>query len=238
MAKAERKNAPEPSGIVISDLTFGYPGNPDPILDIASWQLPRGENVFIRGPSGCGKSTFLSIISGLLTVTNRGNVHVLGEDLHAMSQHARDNFRARNIGFVFQKLHLVPFLNTFDNIQLSAYYAGLSKAQIRASVDSVCEQMMLPKTILHRPVSQLSVGQQQRVSIARAICHQPTLILADEPTSSLDDAAAEVFMNWMLDCCNRSGASLLMVSHDNRLMAHFDRCEEMLEISSTRAHAA
>lgn len=236
MANADKNLAPMASGIAISDLTFGYPGSLEPILNIASWHLPPGANVFIRGPSGCGKSTFLSVISGLLSAT-QGNVHVLGKDLQAMTQRKRDHFRARNMGFVFQKLNLVPFLNTFDNIRLSAYYAGLSKDQIRAFVENVCEQMMLPKKLLQRPVSQLSVGQQQRVSIARAICHQPTLILADEPTSSLDDATAEMFMNWMLDSCSRSGASLLMVSHDNRLMAHFDRCEEMQEISSTCAHA-
>lgn len=214
------------ASVELDGVEFAWPGAHAPCLDIPALSVAKGERIFLHGPSGSGKSTLLSLIGGVNT-PRAGRVSVSGQDLAALGAAARDRFRAAHIGFVFQLFNLVPYLTALDNIVLPCRFSAARAARVEGSpadeARRLAERLDLDPALLGRPAAQLSVGQQQRVAAARALIGRPGLIVADEPTSALDADRQQIFVDLLLAECEASGASLLFVSHDNRLAGHFSR---------------
>lgn len=213
--------------IDLKNLQFCWPSTLEPTLNIASFNLRSNEKIFIRGPSGSGKSTLLSAISGIIDV-EEGTVFVAGTDVGSLKGAARDRFRVDHLGIIFQAFNLLPWLSAIDNVLLPCRFsqkrrenAGPNPTQTAAAL--LAELGLTDSTLLKKPASELSVGQQQRVAAARALIGSPDIVLADEPTSALDEDAKNAFVGLLLRECNKTGASLLFVSHDSTLERHFDR---------------
>jgi putative ABC transport system ATP-binding protein len=211
--------------IALSELRFAYRGGA-PVLDVPSLHVARGERVFLHGPSGSGKTTLLGLITGVLA-PGAGQVQVLGQDLGAMGSAARDRFRAAHIGYVFQMFNLIPYLSVRDNITLPLRLSAARRARL-AGVDADTEAARLAArleidALLTQPVTSLSVGQQQRVAVARALIGAPELIVCDEPTSALDTDRRERFLDLLFASVAAVGSTLLFVSHDLSLAARFGR---------------
>lgn len=217
----------------IKDVKFTYPGQAESaIIDINSWEVDAGEHVFVAGSSGSGKSTLLGLLCGLI-LPDSGEVTVLGEALHTKSERQRDRFRAVEIGYVAQSFNLIPYLSAVDNIQLAISFAGKTKHPSEAAdLDTLLQEVNLPTTHWQKPVRQLSIGQQQRVAIARAIVNKPRLIIADEPTSSLDQSNRDAFMAMLMATAERHHMTVIFVSHDLTLRDHFQRVDSMSEINT------
>lgn len=214
--------------INLSNLRFSYPEQPHSlVLDIPSWSLSAGEHTLIYGSSGSGKSTLLNILNGLLSV-NSGHVKVLGQHLNKMTSRQRDTFRASNIGYIFQQFNLIPYLNAIDNIQLASYFSkSISKSSLNKEIKALLKTLHMPEKDWSKPVRTLSIGQQQRIAIARALINKPTLLIADEPTSSLDQENRDSFMALLMSIVEENGITLLFVSHDMSL-SHYFTCVESL----------
>ena len=212
-------------------------GNPV-VLDIPEFAVPVGETLFVAGPSGSGKTTLLNLLGGV-ALPEQGEITVLGERLDAKSASRRDRFRADRIGFVFQQFNLVPYLSVIDNVLLPCRFSArrLANAENRASnaaeeARRLLRAMDLPvEDLIRRPVTELSVGQQQRVAAARALIGKPDLIIADEPTSSLDEEARRAFLDLLFAEVEAAGQTLVFVSHDGRLAETFDRTVALAEIN-------
>ena len=205
------------------------------VLDIERLAITRGERVFVRGPSGSGKSTLLSLLAGVVTA-EAGTVRVLGNDLGALSGAARDRFRADHIGFIFQMFNLIPYLSVVENVCLpcgvSARRAARAGASAAAEAVRLLQHLdMGGPGVTDRQVTELSVGQQQRVAAARALIGRPELVIADEPTSSLDADRRTAFIDLLFRECAREQATLIFVSHDAALAPLFDRSIELGEIN-------
>ncbi len=225
----------------ISNLSFAWPDSPV-LLDIPELRLNAGERLFMRGASGSGKSTLLSLIAGVLRPPEDA-VRVLGKDMGAMSGAARDAFRSNHLGVVFQMFNLLPYLNVIDNVLLSCEF---SQARTRAAereggqrqeAERLLGRLGIKRELYKRPSNFLSVGQQQRVAVARALIGAPELILADEPTSALDEEARDAFLTLLLEECERSGSSLIFVSHDRTLARYFERNIDLSEINKVADEA-
>lgn len=219
----------------LTDVAFAWPGKGGFSLNCSSLTLPQGESVLLLGESGSGKSTLLSLICGIVTA-DQGSVHVGGTDLGALSAGARDRFRAERIGIIFQQFNLLPYARVMDNILLPLRFAPERRARVRdgaQQAERLCTALGLPDGAVHSPAGRLSVGQQQRVAVARALIGAPPLIVADEPTSALDAATQDVFLDLLFQQARQAGSSLLMVSHDARLGAHFDRVVQLGDIVTT-----
>lgn len=230
--------------IDLRNVRFAYPRptrqkSPNPtVLDIKHWQLQKHEHTFLHGPSGAGKSTLLNIISGVLS-GYQGEVKVLNKSLSALSSRQKDRFRAKRIGYVFQQFNLIPFLNAVENIQLARKFADSHKNTSESTLSRIKDllsSLNIDTTDWHRPVSQLSIGQQQRVAIARALINQPELLIADEPTSSLDTANRDRFMSVLMEQVSQSDTTLCFVSHDTSLASHFERVESITDINQSSIH--
>lgn len=192
-------------------LQFAYP-RAEP-LRFADASVAQGGTLLLRGPSGSGKSTWLALASGLLTPTS-GEVVVGGQSVGALPAAARDAWRARHIGFLPQKLHLSEALSVAGNLDLVFFAAGLPVD--RVAVTQAMQTLGLEALAASRP-SQLSGGQAQRVALARALLLRPGVILADEPTASLDDDACAVSLNLLLACASGLKATLVIATHDARV---------------------
>ena len=203
--------------IRIEQLRFGYDG--DDVLRLDEFVLEPEGNILIVGPSGCGKTTLLHLIAGLLLPT-QGSVVVDGQDLSALSPAARDRFRGRHIGIVLQQFHLLPTLTAMQNLLVAQSIAGLPVD--RAAAHAVLEALDVDDRVDAYP-HQLSVGQQQRVAIARALVNRPKLLLADEPTSNLDDVACGTVADLLLSATQRHAVSLVVATHDSRLKPKISR---------------
>jgi ABC-type lipoprotein export system ATPase subunit len=179
--------------------------------------IPSGEHWLLLGQSGSGKTTLLHLLGGLLTAKN-GEVHIGDTNLSSLRGAALDRFRGQNIGIVFQKSHFVRSLNVQENLALAQNLAGLPTDNARIS--ELLERLNLGHKLKSR-TDQLSIGEQQRAAIARALVNQPKLILADEPTSALDDQNAREVAALLEEQAKAAGATLLVVTHDNRLQSHF-----------------
>lgn len=216
--------------IELSDVEFAYDSNP--LIRIPHFQMEKGERIFLHGPSGSGKSTLLELLSGIL-VPQKGEVKVLGENLTVMSAPARDRFRADHIGSIFQSFNLIPYLNVQENIDLGP---SLSPRRQSLLKDRKAERNQLAKGLgidhlLERPVTRLSVGQQQRVAVARALLGAPELILADEPTSALDFDHREMFLKTLFELAEVRGTSVVFVSHDRSMEKMFSRVVALRELN-------
>ncbi|MDX1633326.1 MAG: ABC transporter ATP-binding protein [Marinobacter sp.] len=205
-------------------LCFQWPGSSQR-LQYPDLALVAGQHLFLQGPSGCGKSTLLAMLCGL-AVPAAGQLSVLGTELPALSASARDRFRADHLGVIFQQFNLVPYLDALANTLLPCRLSGRRRASVSASPRAEAEGLLtalgLAASDWHRPVTMLSVGQQQRVAAARALIGAPALILADEPTSALDTANRDRFLELLLTQAGLRGTSVVLVSHDPALAARFD----------------
>jgi putative ABC transport system ATP-binding protein len=229
--------------IELSDVRFAWPGKP-PLLSIASLQMAAGERVFLRGPSGSGKSTLLGLLGGVL-LPQAGSIRVLGTELTTLSASERDAFRGTHVGFIFQMFNLIPYLSVRQNVELPARFAPARAARLGGSDALAAEAARLLSTLglgdpeyLDRPVTELSIGQQQRVAAARALLGKPEIIVADEPTSSLDQDARENFLRLLMDECRLQGSTLVFVSHDTSLGPLFDRELSLLDLNAPLTVAA
>ena len=185
-----------------------------PVLNDLSFDIPEGEFIALMGPSGSGKSTLLNLIAGI-DKPDSGDLLVDGEDISQFSESALADWRAANIGFIFQFYNLIPVLTAFENIELPLLITGLGRRDRRARVQLALDLVSLTDRSLHYP-SELSGGQQQRVAIARAIITDPLLIVADEPTGDLDRVSAGDILG-LLERLNREiGKTIVMVTHDQR----------------------
>lgn len=211
--------------ITLDGLVFRWPGQSAPCLDIPDFVVSTGESVFLYGPSGSGKSTLLGILGGVAQ-PERGRVELLGQDIVRLSPPARDRFRADHIGYVFQQFNLLPWLSAIDNVQLPCLFSA-RRRQRAGDPQKAARQLLghldLAPDLWSRRAGYLSVGQQQRVAAARALIGRPEILIADEPTSSLDAPRQDAFIGLLLGEARAAGAVLLFVSHDERLAARFDR---------------
>jgi len=189
-------------------------------LDNINIEIDKGEYVAIAGPSGCGKSTLLSIL-GLLDTPSDGEYELNGQPVARLSMADRARVRNREIGFIFQSFNLIGDLTVYENVELPLTYRGMRPAERKQRVTDALERVGMAHRAKHLP-SQLSGGQQQRVAVARAVCGEPAILLADEPTGNLDSKNGEAVMD-LLKELHQAGATICMVTHDARYAAHADR---------------
>jgi len=211
-----------PPALEIDALAFRYPGGFE--LRMPRLHLARGEEMLLVGRSGCGKSTLLQLIAGLLDPSS-GAIRVGSTAIHTLHGAARDRFRGRSLGMVFQTFHLLHGFSARENVLIALLMGDLPKRDADARAESLLRSLGIDR--LDAPAEELSVGQQQRVAIARALACRPTLVLADEPTASLDPENALNAVRVLRDACRDEGAALLVVSHDPSLEAHFARRERL-----------
>ena len=197
--------------ISIQSLTHQYQNGPR--LKFADWDINEQEQWLLLGASGSGKSTLLNIVSGLLKPTS-GSIKLNGTEIYALSLKDMDRFRGQNIGVVFQKPHLIKSLNIYDNVALASSLAGIKLNKSR--VIDLLASLGLENKKRNFP-EELSQGQLQRVSIARALVNNPSLLIADEPTSSLDDENAENVISILTEQAKENHASLVIATHDKRV---------------------
>ena len=216
----------------LRDIIFRYQGAPQPVLKIDNWQINQGSHVFVEGASGSGKSTLLNLLTGTLQPQS-GTISLLGTAFSSLSMRKKDQFRARNIGVVFQQFNLIPYLSVAQNIEAAAYFANRKQHFSIEAVATLLEKLQLPTALLHQKASALSVGQQQRVAIARALINQPQLMIVDEPTSALDANARDKFMQLLLATATHS--TLIFVSHDTSLAKYFSHHYTMEALNSARS---
>jgi putative ABC transport system ATP-binding protein len=211
--------------LTLNDVFFAWPGDGQDRVAINQLHVAAGSTLFVHGPSGCGKSTLLGLMAGVL-LPRQGTVSLLGQSWAALKSGARDRRRADHVGVVFQQFNLLPYLSVLDNVLLPCRFSALRASRCAAgpqhAAHNLLERVGLPAALWGRRADALSVGQQQRVAAARALIGQPELVIADEPTSALDAALRDDFMQLLLGACAAGGSTLVFVSHDERLAAHFD----------------
>ncbi|MFZ9345919.1 MAG: ABC transporter ATP-binding protein [Burkholderiaceae bacterium] len=220
----------------IRDLRFSWPSQPT-LLSIEHVDVSAGEVVMIHGPSGSGKTTLLSLMAGVIT-PQAGQIQVLGNELTSLSAAARDRFRGEHIGFVFQQFNLLPYLSVLQNVVLPAQlFSRRAERATQRSLSTIEEarrllsELGLESGVWRQRAHTLSVGQQQRVAVARALMGSPELIIADEPTSALDEDRQCDFMRILMRQVKATNAACVMVSHQRSLGQGVDRMVEMASIN-------
>ncbi len=214
--------------------TYREPGGGRlPILNIASFNLAAGEQAVLVGSSGGGKTTLLNIIAGI-TSADSGEVRIDGTDLTRLPEAARDRFRAERIGYVFQTFNLLPAFTALENVLLGMSFGG--KRADRARAIQLLERVGLKHRLHHKP-AQMSVGEQQRTSVARALVNSPRLLLADEPTANVDAANQQTVLDLLRDSCRESQVSLLLVTHAPEVAGQFDRVEKLADFNIIGIHS-
>jgi putative ABC transport system ATP-binding protein len=219
--------------VELTEVRFRYAGGPD-ILYIPSLVIERHERIFLYGPSGSGKTTLLGLLAGVLRATE-GSVQVLGRNLTALSVRQRDAFRGAHIGYIFQLFNLITYLSVEENILLPCRLhrerrSRLASQSLQAAALTVATRLGIA-SLLPQQVTNLSVGEQQRVAAARALVGIPEVILADEPTSSLDYDHRQRFLELLFEGGTVAGSTLIFVSHDRTLMPLFHRAVSLPEIN-------
>jgi putative ABC transport system ATP-binding protein len=214
-----------PLAIDFKNLRFRYRTGPE-VLNISSLEVPAGQRVFLHGPSGSGKTTLLGLIAGVLTPTSSDRTMVLSREMSALTAGQRDALRGEELGYLFQLFNLLPWLSVLENVTLPvqlhpARLKRLGSESAESAAKALLERLEL-SMFLHTPVTDLSVGQQQRVAAARALIGRPSLLIADEPTSALDADMRNRFLDLLFQECAAAQATLLFVSHDLSLGAQFD----------------
>jgi putative ABC transport system ATP-binding protein len=197
------------------------------ILDIPRLAVDAGEQVVIRGRSGGGKTTLLNAIAGLATV-DAGRIALSGTDITRIPEIGRDRFRARHIGFVFQTFNLLAGFTALENVLLGMTFTGQPRDSKRAV--SLLERVGLGHRLAHKPAA-LSVGEQQRVAVARALVNRPVLLLADEPTANIDPAHQQQVIDLLREVCRDENVAMLLVTHADEVAKQFDRVEHLEEIN-------
>ena len=223
----------------LKNVCFSWKNSGRELLNLPELLVEQHDHVFLQGPSGSGKSTLLALVGGIL-VSESGTLKVLGTEIKSLSSSARDAFRVDHIGFIFQLFNLLPYLSIEENVMLPLSFSKMrAKRAGRTKIDQVNEAHRLLKSLAlgeqlaeKSPVTELSVGQQQRVAAARALIGNPELIIADEPTSALDADLRHSFLELLFSECKKAGSTLLFVSHDSSLSEHFKRKISMDEINN------
>lgn len=218
--------------IKLNDVRFRWPGWPPFAIAVDELSVQKGEKVLLLGESGSGKSTLLSLICATI-LADSGAVVIGGTEIKRLSGWSRDRFRAEQIGVIFQQFNLLPFGSVLDNILLPLRFAPIRRRNCndapRNAVE-LCQDLGLPDNVETTKAENLSVGQQQRVAVARALIGQPPILIADEPTSSLDEVNQDNFLEVLFEQVRAYNSTLLMVSHNPRLSERFDRVLQMSEI--------
>ncbi len=220
------------AAIDLKDVQFSYRAGKK-ILDISTLEIETGERVFLFGPSGSGKTTLLGLLTGVLHC-QQGSANVLGRDMAKMSGSQRDAFRGSHLGYIFQLFNLIPYLSVVENITLPCRLHAERRKRVKGTLDHEAHTIAARlgiEPLLHEKVVNLSVGQQQRVAAARSLMGAPELIVADEPTSSLDFDHRERFIELLFDCVKQANATLLFVSHDRSLMPMFSRSLSLPDVN-------
>lgn len=215
---------PHQALLEISHLSFRYPRG-DFILNCSHFRLKKGEHVFIKGPSGQGKSTFLSLLTGLL-LPQKGEIMLYHHHLNKLSCNKRDQLRARHFGIIFQLFNLIDYLSVLENVMLPCFFSKtraqrMNLAQPELEARRLCLAMGLEEKQLLLPIKSLSIGQQQRVALCRALIGRPDIIIADEATSALDSQNKARVLDLLFQEAQES--AILFVSHDEQLKSYFNR---------------
>ena len=213
----------------ITNLTKNYrspEGGLQRVLDVPEFTLEAGKQLALRGASGTGKTTFLNCIAGILH-PDEGIIRLNDQDMTDVSEGRRDWLRAQNIGYIFQTFNLLQGYTCMENVLLGMSFGHGTN---RDTAVRLLKRVGLGDRLSYRP-SQLSVGQQQRVAVARALANKPNLVLADEPTGNLDPQNARESMQLIRDVCEENGATLLLVSHDQSVLNQFEDCRDLAQIN-------
>ena len=230
-----RPNAPA-QVLALTDVAFSWPGPSAFTVSVETFRVQAGEKLLLMGPSGSGKSTLLALICGILR-PSQGSIVVAGTDIAGLGGAARDRFRADHFGVIFQMFNLLPYGSVLDNVLLPLSFAPARRARAMAQGTAAAEaarllsRLELPAALFARRAAALSVGQQQRVAVARALIGRPDIVIADEPTSALDQDRRRAFLTLLFEEVSRAGATLIMVSHDAGLAPGFDRVEQLDRIA-------
>lgn len=219
--------------IELNNLRFRWQGQTADTLAIPQLHLRQGEHVFLRGESGSGKTTLLNLLAGILT-PDSGEMCMLGQAFHALSPAGRDRFRADHMGVIFQQFNLLPYLSVTDNVLLPCRFSSRRLQQagdLQETATALLDHLQLDTELRGRSVTTLSVGQQQRVAVARALVGKPEIILADEPTSALDTRTRNRFLELLFSQAEVQGSTILFVSHDPYIAGHFPRVVELSEVN-------
>jgi putative ABC transport system ATP-binding protein len=198
-----------------------------PVLNVANFQLATGEQVALVGSSGGGKTTLLNIIAGI-TTADSGEVLIGGTNIVRLPEASRDRFRAERIGYVFQTFNLLPAFTALENVLLGMSFGG--RKPDRAHAVKLLERMGLGHRLHHKP-AQMSVGEQQRTSVGRALANTPRLLLADEPTANVDVANQQMVLEALRDSCKENNVSLLLVTHAQEVATQFERIEKLSDFN-------
>lgn len=216
--------------ISLKQCKFSYPNHTKLVINIDQLSIESGEKIFLYGPSGHGKSTLLNLTAGVLKA-NSGEVTVLGQDLTKLSQSKRDHLRGEKIGYIFQIFNLIPYLTVKENIVLPCMInKKRADHDFHAQAEELIDSLGLREHI-NKQVTDLSIGQQQRVAAARALIGNPEMIIADEPTSALDEKNTREFMELLMKVWEKKKFTLFFVSHDERLRSYFERSISLPEIN-------
>lgn len=216
----------------LDQVRFRWPGQTSDIVAIEELRLDAGEHLFVRGASGSGKTTLLSLLTGINTPTS-GEIRLLGTDLSSLSPSRRDRFRADHLGVVFQQFNLLPYLTALENVTLSCAFSPRKSARaaeaggVASNARGLLRALNLADELHTSPVAELSVGQQQRAAVARALIGSPEILLADEPTSALDADNRDRFLELLFQEAEAHDCTLIFVSHDPQLASRFSRFIEL-----------
>ncbi len=219
--------------INIDSCNFKYQHSIESIIEIDVLTIKSGEHIFLRGRSGSGKSTFLNLLTGIIEPQS-GTIDVLGVDIATLSATQKDRFRGDNYGTIFQQFNLIPYLSVEENISLVSRFSKQKSQNIKnltEEIDSLLDALEVPSEMKRKKAMELSVGEQQRVAVARALLGNPKIIIADEPTSALDSDTKDKFMQLLFKQVNAQGSTLVFVSHDTQLSSYFKRVHDFSEIN-------
>ncbi len=219
--------------IQLRDVRFRYAKQNQDVLSIPDLRIYQGEHLFIQGNSGSGKTTLLNIIMGI-TLPDAGNIQVLDQTLLQLSSKQRDQFRVDYLGIIFQQFNLLPYLSLLENVQLPCWFSQQRRRladDVEKTAMRLLGELQIPEILFHKPVNILSVGQQQRVAVARALIGQPNIIIADEPTSALDADNRQRFLELLFLEADKQNSTLVFVSHDIYIAQYFSRVIELSDIN-------
>lgn len=210
------------------DKSYREPnGRALPILAVPHFAVARGEQMVLTGPSGCGKTTLLHVIAGI-SRADAGEIRLEGVDIARLSEAARDRYRAAKLGYIFQTFNLLPGFSAFENVLLGMTFARGRRDTRRAK--ELLDRVGLSNRANHKPAA-LSVGEQQRVAVARALANRPVLILADEPTANVDQANQTQIIDLIRHTCRDENVALILVTHTPEVATQFDRIDRLADIN-------